>query len=58
MYRTGIDPRSMESIYVARGERERRLQRDLLHFKKHGRQRQVIEALGKAGREDLARRLR
>ncbi|MDR2134011.1 MAG: YgiQ family radical SAM protein, partial [Treponema sp.] len=39
MYRTGIDPRSMESIYVARGERERRLQRDLLHFKKHGRQR-------------------
>jgi uncharacterized radical SAM protein YgiQ len=32
MYRTGLDPRSMEPIYTARGERERRQQRALLRF--------------------------
>jgi uncharacterized radical SAM protein YgiQ len=30
MYRTGLDPRVMEPIYAARGERERRQQRSLL----------------------------
>jgi uncharacterized radical SAM protein YgiQ len=30
MYRTGIDPRTMTAVYVARGERERRLQRELM----------------------------
>jgi len=30
MYRTGLDPRTMKNIYVARGERERRKQRELI----------------------------
>jgi uncharacterized radical SAM protein YgiQ len=30
MYHTGVDPRTMEPVYVARGEKERRLQRELL----------------------------
>jgi uncharacterized radical SAM protein YgiQ len=30
MYRTGLDPRSMTPLYVARGGRERRLQRELM----------------------------
>jgi hypothetical protein len=32
MYRTGLDPRTMRPIEVARGEREKRLQRALLQF--------------------------
>jgi uncharacterized radical SAM protein YgiQ len=31
MYHTGLDPRTMKPIYVAKGDRERRLQRALLH---------------------------
>ena len=31
MYHTGLDPRSLKPIYVAKGDRERRLQRALLH---------------------------
>jgi uncharacterized radical SAM protein YgiQ len=30
MYRTGLDPRTMRTVYVARGDRERRQQRNLL----------------------------
>jgi uncharacterized radical SAM protein YgiQ len=33
MYHTGLDPRTMKPIYVAKGDRERRLQRALLHPK-------------------------
>ena len=32
MYRTGLDPRTMEPVYVARGEGERRRQRALMHL--------------------------
>ena len=32
MYRTGLDPRTMKPVYVAKGDRERRMQRALLHF--------------------------
>jgi uncharacterized radical SAM protein YgiQ len=53
MYHTGLDPRSMEKIYVARGERERRLQRALLQFSHRENKKLVIEALREAGREDL-----
>ena len=31
MYRTGLDPRTMKPVYVAKGDRERRKQKDLLH---------------------------
>jgi uncharacterized radical SAM protein YgiQ len=35
MYRTGLDPRTMKPLYIAKGEKERRMQRELLHPKKH-----------------------
>ena len=31
MYHTGLDPRTMKPIYIPKGDRERRLQRALLH---------------------------
>ncbi len=53
MYYTGLDPRTMEPIYVPRGERERKLQRALLQFDKRENWPLVLEALQAAGREDL-----
>jgi uncharacterized radical SAM protein YgiQ len=53
MYRTGLDPRTMEPIYVPRGDREKRLQRSLLQFNRPENKALVIEALRTAGREDL-----
>ena len=53
MYYTGLDPRTMEEIYVARGGHERRLQRALLQFNKSENRRLVQEALEKAGSKDL-----
>jgi radical SAM superfamily enzyme YgiQ (UPF0313 family) len=53
MYHTGLDPRTMRPIPVARGEREKRLQRALLHFDRPESRPLVREALRKAGREDL-----
>jgi uncharacterized radical SAM protein YgiQ len=53
MYWTGRDPRTGEPVYVARGERERAMQRALLHYKKPGNRELVREALILAGRRDL-----
>jgi uncharacterized radical SAM protein YgiQ len=53
MYHTGLDPRTMEPIYIPRGERERRLQRALLQFNHPEYRSAVREALIQAGREDL-----
>ncbi|GHV76280.1 YgiQ family radical SAM protein [Spirochaetia bacterium] len=53
MYRTGLDPRTMEGIMIPRGEREKRLQRSLLQFNRRENKALVIEALNQAGREDL-----
>ncbi len=53
MYYTGLDPRTMEAVYVARGGHERRLQRALLQFNRPENRRLVQEALEKAGRQDL-----
>jgi len=53
MYRSGLDPRTMEPIYVARGDREKRLQRALLQFDRPENRDLVREALEKAGRTDL-----
>jgi uncharacterized radical SAM protein YgiQ len=55
MYHTGLDPRSLEKISVPRGDREKRLQRSLLHFKRPENRSLVREALCQAGREDLAK---
>jgi uncharacterized radical SAM protein YgiQ len=53
MYRTGLDPRSMTPLFIPRGEGEKKLQRALLHFHRPKLRPLVLEALGKAGREDL-----
>jgi uncharacterized radical SAM protein YgiQ len=53
MYRTGLDPRTMEPIYTARGEGEKRLQRALLQYHRPEFRALVLKALRRAGREDL-----
>ena len=53
MYHTGLDPRSMKSVFTAKGEKQRRLQRALLQFDRREKRKLVIEALKEAGREDL-----
>ena len=53
MYYTGLDPRTMASIYVARDPEEKRMQRALLQWRRPENRRAVLAALHKAGREDL-----
>lgn len=61
MYWTGLNPHEMtadghlEAVYVARGGRERRLQRALLQFNRRENKPLVIEALKLAGRMDALR---
>ncbi|MGH0053554.1 MAG: YgiQ family radical SAM protein [Sphaerochaetaceae bacterium] len=59
MYYTGLDPRPgkrFASIYVPKG-RERHLQRALLQYNKNENRPLVLEALEKAQRKDLSRKL-
>jgi len=53
MYRSGLDPLTMEPVYVARGAKERSYQRALLQYSKPENRKLVIEALRLAGRTDL-----
>jgi uncharacterized radical SAM protein YgiQ len=53
MYWTGVDPLTGEAVHVARGERERAMQRALLQYKKPENRELVREALILAGRRDL-----
>jgi uncharacterized radical SAM protein YgiQ len=53
MYYTGLDPFTMEPVYVARQLRDRKLQRALLQFFKPENYFLVREALRRAGRTDL-----
>ena len=53
MYYTGIDPISGKEVHVARGERERRMQKALLLADQPENYRLVHEALTLAGRTDL-----
>lgn len=55
MYYTGIDPRTGETVYIPRSEKERNLQRALLQFNNPKNRGKVRDALAKAGREDLLR---
>lgn len=63
-YYTELDPYSknqdgsFKKIYVAKGARERRLQRAVIQFKKPENRMLVREALEKAGRKDLINILR
>lgn len=53
MWHCGIDPLSGEQVYVARGARERAMQRALLQYKAPENAALVREALRAAGRTDL-----
>jgi radical SAM superfamily enzyme YgiQ (UPF0313 family) len=53
MYWTGIDPLTGRPVRVARGARERSLQRALLQYSKPENRELVREALLEAGRSDL-----
>jgi uncharacterized radical SAM protein YgiQ len=53
MYYTGIDPFTKEQVYVARGLRDRKLQRALMQFFKPENYFEVRKALVEAGRHDL-----
>ncbi|MGL6226495.1 MAG: YgiQ family radical SAM protein [Thermoguttaceae bacterium] len=53
MYYTGMDPLTRESVYSAKGLRERRLQKALLLYHDLDHYHDVKTALKEAGREDL-----
>ena len=53
MYYTGVDPRTMEPVYVAKNPHEKALQRALIQYRDPKNYGQVVEALTLAGRTDL-----
>ena len=53
MFHTGIDPRDMSPVYVAKDPREKALQRALMQYYVPKNRDLVIEALRKANRTDL-----
>ena len=53
MWYTELDPRTMESVYVAKSPHDKALQRALLQWKRPEMRRLVVEALHRAGRSDL-----
>ncbi len=53
MYYTGIDPFTKQEVYIAKGLRDRKMQRALMQFFKPENYFQVREALIQAGRQDL-----
>ena len=53
MYYTGLDPRTMEKVYVPKNPHEKAMQRALMQFRSPANYALVKEALVKAGRTDL-----
>ncbi|MCI8422816.1 MAG: YgiQ family radical SAM protein [Lawsonibacter sp.] len=53
MWYTGLDPRTMEPVYVPRTPHDKALQRALMQWRKPQNRKLVLEALCTAGREDL-----
>lgn len=53
MFFTGIDPRTMEPVYVPRDPSEKAMQRALMQYDRPYNHTIVLSALKKAGREDL-----
>ena len=53
MYYTGLDPRTLEPVYVATNPHEKAMQRALIQYKNPKNYDLVYEALTKAHREDL-----
>ena len=53
MYATGLDPRTMEKVYIPTDPHEKAMQRALIQYRNPVNYSLVREALVKAGREDL-----
>jgi len=53
MYYTGLDPRTMEPVYVPRTQREKDMQRALLQWRNPRNHALIRSALRQCGREDL-----
>ena len=53
MYYTGVDPLTMEKVYVPKNPHEKAMQRALIQYKNPENRSLVEEALKKGGREDL-----
>jgi uncharacterized radical SAM protein YgiQ len=53
MYHTGIDPRTMEQVYVPKTYEEKQMQRALLQYRKPQNYNLVFKALNLAERQDL-----
>lgn len=53
MYYTGLDPRTMEPVYVAKNPHEKAMQRALIQYRDPKNYDLVYEALIKEGRQDL-----
>ena len=53
MFYTGLDPYTMEEVYVAKTDKEKRIQRALMQYYRAENKNLVIEGLKIAGRTDL-----
>ena len=53
MYYTGLDPRTMEKVYVPKNPHEKAMQRALIQYRDPKNRELVQEALEKCGRRDL-----
>ena len=53
MYYTGLDPQTMQPVYVAVNPHEKAMQRALIQYRNPKNYDLVVEALTKAGRTDL-----
>ena len=53
IYYTGVDPRTMQKVYVPKSPHEKAMQRALIQYRNPELYDLVIEALHKAGRSDL-----
>jgi len=53
MYYTGLDPRTLKPVYVAKTPEDKAMQRALLQWRKPENRQLVLKALEKTGREDL-----
>jgi uncharacterized radical SAM protein YgiQ len=53
MFHTGLDPRTMQPVFVPRTPRDKAMQRALLQFRNPKNRPLVLEALRECGRDDL-----
>ncbi len=53
MYYSGVDPETMESVFVARNPHDKAMQRALMQYRSPRNRKLVLEALQRAGRMDL-----